>query len=116
MLAGVHSLCGRSLGLDNWAFNCQAALLATQLDVPVLMNLIPSVACGPAPHIECAYPLPHLYQVLTRYSVEEVTACIAGLAPMASGGSGDVFRAFLRGAPVAVKRMTCVGDSNLFCC
>lgn len=44
--------------------------------------------------------------MLTKYEVAEVEAAISGQVPHASGGSGSVYRALLRGSPVAIKRMT----------
>ncbi len=40
-------------------------------------------------------------------------AC-GGLQPFASGGTGDVFRVFLRGLPVALKRLMWVSTAQRF--
>ncbi len=49
-----------------------------------------------------------LVQALTRYSMEEVVAAVASGPAFAAGGTGDVFRGFLRGHPVAIKRVSYV--------
>jgi hypothetical protein len=50
--------------------------------------------------IPCLYAL---MQTLSRYSVAEAASAVAGAEVFARGGTGDVYRTFLRGRPVAIK-------------
>ncbi len=44
-------------------------------------------------------------QALVQYSIAEIEAGVARGEGFATGGTGDVFRGFIRGLPVAIKRV-----------
>lgn len=46
-----------------------------------------------------------------RYSAQEVAQAVRAGTELASGGSGTVFQCFLRGQPVAIKRLAWVSLS-----
>ena len=58
-----------------------------------------------APGTPCLPTPSSSLQALIDYSIAEVEATVSMGYAFASGGTGDVFRGFLRGVPVAIKRV-----------
>ncbi len=65
----------------------------------------PPAQAAPAPAAAPPSLEPTASLGLTRYTTQEADAAVARGEAFATGGTGDVFRVFLRGRAVAIKRV-----------
>ena len=84
---------------------CVCVILPVSFDSFRVQLRAPPAQAAPAPAAAPPSLEPAASLGLTRYTIQEADAAVARGEAFATGGTGDVFRVFLQGRAVAIKRV-----------